>query len=217
MNHMFDAAIAVRYGVNAAILFQNIAYWCEHSRANGKNYYDGLYWTFNSVKALQELFPYMTANQINSAIKKLVDAGLVVKGNYNRSAYDRTTWYAVTEKGKSIYEKSEMDFEETPNQFPENQKPIPDINTDINTDRGTRKRFTPPTLDEVRAYAREKGYRNFSPDTWFSYYQSNGWKVGRDTMKDWKASVRYWVAKDAKPKAREPSRTYEDADYENNW
>ena len=54
-----------------------------------------------------------------------------------------------------------------------------------------RKRFQPPTLDEVREYCRERGNR-VDPQRWFDFYVSNGWRVGKNPMKDWKAAVRTW-------------------------
>ena len=59
----------------------------------------------------------------------------------------------------------------------------------ISPSRGTR--FTPPTLDEVRAYCLERGGR-VSAEKWYDYYTANGWKVGKNPMKDWKAAVRNW-------------------------
>lgn len=56
---------------------------------------------------------------------------------------------------------------------------------------GRAPRFTPPTLEEVTAYCLERG-RGLNPEKWIDHYQANGWKVGRNSMKDWKASVRYW-------------------------
>lgn len=63
--------------------------------------------------------------------------------------------------------------------------------------RAAAQRFTPPTVSEVEAYAKEKGYtsQEFSPSGFVDFYQSKGWKVGRDPMKDWKASVRGWVSR----------------------
>lgn len=62
---------------------------------------------------------------------------------------------------------------------------------------GKRKetRFTPPTIDEVTEYVREKAY-TFSPERFHAYYQSNGWRVGRNPMKDWKAACRTWQTKE---------------------
>ena len=102
--HMFDPQIAKEYGVNAAIIFQNLAYRIEHDRANETNFHDGRYWTYNSVKAFAELFPYLTDKQIRGALKKLEEGGMILVGNYNKSAYDRTRWYALAEKGLSIGE-----------------------------------------------------------------------------------------------------------------
>ena len=56
---------------------------------------------------------------------------------------------------------------------------------------GTAKRFTPPTIDEVSAYCRERG-NDVDPERFLDYYTSNGWKVGKNPMKDWKAAVRTW-------------------------
>ncbi len=66
---------------------------------------------------------------------------------------------------------------------------IEEIPKSINT--RTREKFTPPTLEDVKAYCQER-QNNVDPERWFNYYTSNGWKVGRNSMKDWKAAVRTW-------------------------
>ena len=134
MYHMFDIEVAERYGVNAAIIFNNLGFWIEHNRANGTNYHDGRYWTYNSIRAFSELFPYLSARQISSALSKLEEDGLIVTGNFNTSAYDRTKWYAFTDYGDSIYKKCEMETSKKSNQNGGNVEPIPDINTDVITD-----------------------------------------------------------------------------------
>jgi len=53
------------------------------------------------------------------------------------------------------------------------------------------KNFTPPTLEEVKNYCQERK-NTVNPEKWISHYQSNGWKVGKNQMKDWKAAVRTW-------------------------
>ena len=59
-----------------------------------------------------------------------------------------------------------------------------------------RKRFIPPTQEEVEEYAKEKGYTVFSAERFIAYYESNGWKVGRNPMKNWRAAVSGWAARD---------------------
>lgn len=58
-------------------------------------------------------------------------------------------------------------------------------------------RFTPPTLEEVRDYCRERN-NAVDPERFVDYYQSNGWKVGKHSMKDWKAAVRTWEKNERK-------------------
>jgi hypothetical protein len=53
------------------------------------------------------------------------------------------------------------------------------------------KRFKKPTVDEVEAYCTERDNRVDSLK-FFDFYESNGWKVGKNPMKDWKAAVRNW-------------------------
>ena len=54
-----------------------------------------------------------------------------------------------------------------------------------------QKRFVKPTLEEVQAYCAERN-KGVDAQKWFDYYSANGWKVGKNPMKDWKASVRTW-------------------------
>ena len=54
-----------------------------------------------------------------------------------------------------------------------------------------RKRFEKPTLSEIEQYCIERK-NNVNAEHFFDYYESNGWKVGKNSMKDWKAAVRTW-------------------------
>lgn len=58
-------------------------------------------------------------------------------------------------------------------------------------------RFVRPTLEEVEAYCRERG-NSISAQGFLNYYDSNGWRVGKSPMKDWKAAVRTWEQRDKK-------------------
>ena len=60
-----------------------------------------------------------------------------------------------------------------------------------------RKRFTAPTIEDVIAYCKERGNR-VDPERFIDYYTSNGWKVGKNPMKDWKAAVRTWERSEPK-------------------
>ena len=72
--------------------------------------------------------------------------------------------------------------------------------------------FQPPTIDEVKAYIKEKSY-SVNAERWYSYYESNGWMVGRNKMKDWKASIRYWSSQSK----NNPSEDIYDNEYASVW
>lgn len=57
--------------------------------------------------------------------------------------------------------------------------------------KGNRATFSPPTLDEVRDYCNERN-NNVVPEKFINFYESKGWMVGKNKMKDWKAAVRNW-------------------------
>ena len=69
---------------------------------------------------------------------------------------------------------------------------VPDTN--VGNTPPTTKRFTPPTLEQVADYCKERG-NNIDPQRFVDHYTSNGWMVGRTKMKDWKAAVRTWEGK----------------------
>lgn len=127
MQHSFDVEFAVKYGITESILISHLEYWISKNKANGKNFHDGRYWTYNSIKAWSELFPYLSEKKIRNALKNLEDKGVILTGNYNASAYDRTRWYAFSDMAISILLKGKMEIEKTANQNSQNGEPIPDI------------------------------------------------------------------------------------------
>ena len=134
MKHIFDVNVAKEYGIEIAILLENMNFWLEKNRANNTNFFDGRYWTYNSIKGFEKLFPYWGKDKIYRVLKKAEDLGLIIKGNYNKLSYDRTTWYAFSESAESIFQNRNIHFADLQNGISENAKPIPYINTDINTD-----------------------------------------------------------------------------------
>lgn len=134
MEHHFDIEIAEKYGILEAVLLDHFMFWDTKNEANESNYHDGLYWTYNSTKAMAKLFPYASIGQIRRALKKLEAEGLIVTGNYNKSTYDRTTWYALTKNGKCICQNCKMEVSDLQNGIAENDKPIPYTITDTETD-----------------------------------------------------------------------------------
>ena len=76
---------------------------------------------------------------------------------------------------------------------------------DINVPSKPSKRFTPPTVDEVRDYCIER-QNGIDPQRFVNHYQSNGWMVGRNKMKDWKAAVRTWEQREMSSNRGKPAQ-----------
>ena len=185
MHHMFSVEAASTVGVEAAIILNNMAFWCLHNLENNMNIKDGMAWTYNSIAALKNLFPYLSQGKIRHAIEILVDCGAIVVGSYSEDKRDRTKWYAVTEYGFAVAgfsdysRKQQMHLLKSTNAIDETDKSnniyIYDIRTDINTDKKTHERTSENSLDQLfdefwKAYPRKankpaakKAFKRISP------------------------------------------------------
>ena len=108
--HSFNAMIAEEIGIEGAIIFGDLYFWCTQNKLNERNLNkckDGKErnFTFNSVSALQKQYNYMSCSMIYKTLKTLEAKGYIIADNFNEHLYDRTKWYAVTEKGEVFYEK----------------------------------------------------------------------------------------------------------------
>lgn len=77
---------------------------------------------------------------------------------------------------------------------PEEQKP--DIPEDVPKPEEQKKRtyFKPPTVEEVAAYVKEKGY-SVDAEQFVAFYESKGWMIGKNKMQKWRAAVATWQRK----------------------
>lgn len=110
MTHNFNIFHAKKYGLSEAIFLQNLIFWLRQNAANDRNLFEVdkqlypelegqlRYWTYNSVAAYSELFPYFSPKQVRNAIDSLLKQGVIIKGNYSENKYDRTNWYAVSDE-----------------------------------------------------------------------------------------------------------------------
>ncbi len=110
-NYLFNVEVAKKYGVNEAIFLQNMKFWISSNKANGRNFKEGRYWTYNSYEAFQEIFPFWTARQIRTIIDKLVEQGVILKENkFNKQRNDHTNWYAFVNEDEWINVQAPKEF-----------------------------------------------------------------------------------------------------------
>lgn len=132
MTHQFSSHIATQYGIEEAILIHHFYFWIKKNAANDQNFHDGRYWTYNTTKAFQELFPYMNETKIHRVLKRLVEANIIIKGQHNADRFDRTCWYAFTDEAYDVLDAGGydgLDFVKMKNGFCQNEMTIPDNNT----------------------------------------------------------------------------------------
>ena len=225
MTYQFDTDIAALYGVDESIMIYNLSFWIRKNEANGKHFHDGRFWTYNSIEAFTKLFPFWTARQIRRILKSLEEKGVIVTGNFNTSAYDRTTWYAF---GDSFLQKWQKHFTETSNGNDESGKSVINNVTDIKPDNKpneaadgglfptepafetvtvTRPRrtaeqaaclFENSRFAEYNAFAAEFTAPEFSDvDIVYYYHAVADWSAQKGKkMKDWIATARNFIRGD---------------------
>ena len=156
MEHSFDIKIAKEYGIEAAIILKHLYYWVKRNQLNERHCHEGRYWTYNSIKAFGELFPYLSERQVRYTLGKLKEQGLILVGNFNDDQRNRTLWYTLTDKGMALFEQKaqpapaengKSDLPKAENTSAKNGKcnsnninntiPLTDIDPDVNTDKGS--------------------------------------------------------------------------------
>ena len=143
----FDPKVAKVYGVDAAIVLFHFHFWIECNVNGDRNFHEGKTWTYHSQKELSRLFDFWSRDQIQRILNKLCsDEGPLVKGNFNKSSYDRTQWYAfkdeykwfpdlkdilaLRESAQCIVLNHTMDNAESRNGLSKIAQPIPDSKPD---------------------------------------------------------------------------------------
>lgn len=136
-------------------------------------------------------FCQCSERKVTEAISKLIRFGYIRQENFNgRSRILRS---CLANSARQDSKKCEAE-----ENIHYNKINI-DINNSYKKDATRRSTFTPPSVEEVAAYCRERG-NSINAQTFVDFYASKGWKVGNSPMKDWKAAVRTWERREKDPK-----------------
>lgn len=134
----------------------------------------------------------LTSRQVRTSIEHLKKTGeLTVKTTNKYSIFTINNYCLYQEIGtqndiQTTFKRQTNDIQTTT--IEEKKERKKGINKE--TPKGVKK-FTPPTEEQVSEYCREKGF-SLDVDRFIDYYAANGWMVGKNKMKDWKAVVRNW-------------------------
>ena len=181
-----------------------------------------------------KLFPLrdIRSTQIESALRTLTSAELVTLYEVGGKPFlQMNTWDRHQQKRATKSKYPSVDEADKPidihchqlisddNNCPRirirNRYTNSETNTSVCSDENaeTQKRFTPPTLEMVTEYCKERN-KGVDPVRWMNHYTANGWMVGKTKMKDWKAAVRTWEGNDngrsGKDAGSAPTQDYSD-------
>ena len=149
----------------------------------------------------------------NGAIYMLDIQNFIGKGSTEadrRRVYDRKiTQEKELLKVESVRNLREISEKSTPEIEIELEKDIEiekEIHSSAKSTTTKRKRFEKPSISDIKQYCMERN-NNIDANQFYDYYESNGWKVGKNSMKDWKAAVRTWERSEyRKPNSKKNSK-----------
>jgi hypothetical protein len=183
--HGFDPRVAQKYGVTEAVIIHHFQFWIRHNKSNNRNLHESRTWTYNSAKALAEIFPYLSPKMIYSAINRIVEGGVLIKANFNDHKYDRTSWYAFANEAFWIDPSEDLHFPNQENGKNQAGEPIPDTLTSELSDTippgsPAQVRGEPPVkksrANRGKATGAKRPPRDFWQafvDTWHDFHVAN--------------------------------------------
>ncbi len=141
------------------------------------------------------------AEDLHSAYRKWKDTckkrseagklGGAPKGNQNANKQKQANQAnGCFDKQKQAKQTKQADNDNVDDNVDDNDN-VPKGNKESVKEKSTPSRFIPPTLEQITQYCNERN-NLVDPVRFFNFYQSKGWMVGKNKMKDWKAAVRTW-------------------------
>ena len=148
----------------------------------------------------------LTNGRVSQIIKQLQEKGYIdVSYNYQGKEITERVIRIKKPPYPEVFNKLNRGIKYSKGGYLENYK---ESNIDINNINNKKKeiykeRFVKPTLEEIKEYCIERN-NNIDPQRFIDFYESKGWYIGKNKMKDWKACIRTWETKDKQdPKAEE--------------
>lgn len=210
-NRILKESICVSDSINQLKWFEEVLFYRLIVNCDDYGRYDG-----RPAIIKNKLFPLkddLTLKVVTDAINKLASAGLVILYKYEDKPFlYLPTWelHQTIRAKKSKFPPPEENLQASEiickqmhadaSRCKQMHANVPVIQSESESESYSEsysleahasKRFSEPTVEEVSAYCRERG-NNIDPQRFVDYYTSNGWMVGRNKMKDWKAAVRTW-------------------------
>lgn len=146
---LFKEVIA-KYGIEESLILDSFIFWCCKNEVSETHLHDGRYWTFNSLNAIASMFS-LSQKQIRRVVRNLVNAKVLLVGNFNETKFLRTSWYAVdfdkladdgfpNIRERTLYKiRKKMGIQQQPSS---ERQPVAESINAIQTERTARKILT---------------------------------------------------------------------------
>jgi len=111
----FDVVLATEYGITEALLIRHFQHWIRINQKNSKNFRENRTWTFQTIQQIADHFPFLNYEKVKYAVEKLVKKGVILIGNFNKIAIDKTHWYAFVREDIFVPDLNSNNFYEREN------------------------------------------------------------------------------------------------------
>ena len=203
-NRIIKETVKTSEKIDSLTWFEEVLYYRMLVTADDYGCLDG-----RTVLLKNELFPLkenVTKKSVEEAIAKLVKVGLLCRYTANDKPY---LFFPTWEKHQRVRNKlrrfpdpyengAEIICQSIDGQLTADCPPESESESESESIRESKGRkraaFTPPTLEEVKAFC-DENHLAVDEQRFFDYYESNGWMVGKNKMKSWEAALRNWARK----------------------
>lgn len=158
--------LAVKIGLNEAIILQQVHYWLNKSN----HIHDDKKWIYNTYEGWQKQFPFWSSRTVRRSLNSLSKQGILITGNFNKAGFDNTKWYSIDYLklnklvARPCGQNDQTDRTECPNGSGQNDQTNTRDYTEITTENTNTKSSSDEHDDiasQVIDYLNEKADRHF--------------------------------------------------------
>ncbi|MBR4300056.1 MAG: hypothetical protein IKT59_10145 [Bacteroidales bacterium] len=131
----------------------------------------------------------LTFSQVRTALHNLIKTGEIASLSQGKNRIITVISYDSYQVVDKIIATSSQDDDKIIARSSQQYKNNKEDKEDKNNKKSSH--FVPPSLEEVKAYCSERK-NGIDPENFITFYQSKGWMIGKNKMKDWKAAIRTW-------------------------
>ena len=183
----FRTLYAEKFGIECAILIQGIQLGLALNKNKESHRKFGKVWMYNSIREWSETYPFMSESTVKRTLNKLKELKIIEVMQLDSNPMNKTNWYTLTNALGQFEPIEEFSLNQS-KQYKTNS-----IKQTIDGDKPQTTKFIIPTIEEL-----QKEFPQLDAQRFHDFYTAKGWMIGKNKMKDWKATARNWMRNDKK-------------------